>query len=320
MHAELNTILVTGGCGYLGSQLIRDLATDNRFPQPTIRILDNLQRGQIRALMDLPTAGNFQFVEGDLLDTATVRLALRNVDAVVHLAAVVRTPLSFENPSWLEQVNHWGTAQLVESCLSAGIERMVFASSTAVYGPGGPCVESDPCRPQGPYAQSKLAAEEGVLAAMERGLQPAVLRFGTLFGAAPVMRFDAVANRFAYLAGVARPLTIYGSGEQHRSFLHVRDASAAIRHCLLRPELSGLLNAVSANVSIAELVEIVRVHKPGIDVRFVEQDIRTHYSFAADSQKLRDTDWHPDVTLSAGVGEVVEHFAQLTNPFAPDAH
>lgn len=312
MTAELKTILVTGGCGYLGSQLLCDLARDVRLSGVTIRIVDNLQRGQIRALMDLPETARFQFVEGDILDTSTVRRALHQVDAVIHLAAVVRTPLSFENPAWLEQVNHWGTAQLIESCLQSGVRRLIFASSTAVYGPADRAQrEGDACRPQGPYAQSKYAAEQSITTAKPRGLNPAILRFGTLFGCAPVVRFDAVANRFAYLAGIERPLTVYGDGEQRRPFIHVRDASAAVRHCLLYPEMEDVYNAVGTTASILELVEGVRQTKPDVQVRYVEQDIRTHFSFNVCNDTLVRSGWQPATTLEAGVAELIEHFVGL---------
>jgi UDP-glucose 4-epimerase len=319
MTSAQTTLLITGGCGYLGSQFLRDLATDARFGNVTVRILDNLQRGQTQALMDLPGAATFQFVEGDILDAATVRLALRDVDAVIHLAAVVRTPLSFENPAWLEQVNHWGTAQLIEACLQSGVQRLIFASSTAVYGPGGPYREGDACRPQGAYAQSKYAAEQSILTARARGLQPTILRFGTLFGVAPVMRFEAVANRFAYLAGIERPLTVYGDGRQRRPFIHTRDASAAIRHCLLQIPPGELFNVVGVTASILDLVEALRQQKPALDVRFVEQDIRTHFSFDATSATLEQTGWSPTVDLESGLGELMGRFQHLSKyPARPD--
>ena len=219
------TILVTGGCGYLGSRLIRDLANDKQLGGVTIRILDNFQSGHQQALMGLPKEGRYQFIEGDILDPSIVRLALQGVDAVIHLAAIVTTPMSFDRPVWMEQVNRWGTIHLVDACLQAGVQRFIYASSAAVYGPGGPFSEVGPCHPLGPYAQSKQRAEVGVLKAAERGLMPTILRFGSIFGLAPVTRFDAVINHFVYLTGIGRPLTVYGDGQQSRPFIYVRDAS-----------------------------------------------------------------------------------------------
>jgi len=306
-------VLVTGGCGYIGSQLIRDLAEDRALAGLTVRILDNMQRGGYQALMDLPEHGRYEFLEGDILDPAAVRRALEGVEAVVHLAAVVRTPLSFDHPAWTEQVNHWGTARLVEQCLDAGATRFVFTSSASVYGPGGPFDETSVCRPMGPYAQSKWRAEQAVLAAASRGLRPTVLRLATVFGYAPMMRFDAVANRFAYLAGVGRPLTVYGTGQQTRPLIHVRDASAAIRFCLTHEaETTGeVFNVVGANVSILDLVEAVREVKPDMRVHYTEQDVLSHLSFAMDSRKLERLGWRPGCTIEAGMAEVIARFENV---------
>lgn len=315
-NSSNQVVLITGGCGYLGSQLVRDLATDRQFAGLTVRILDNMQSGHYRSLMDLPAGGCFEFLEGDILDPSVVRLALRGVQAVVHLAAMVRTPMSFDHPAWVEQVNHWGTARLVEACLAAGVTRFLYASSTAVYGPGGPFDEGSLCRPLGPYAQSKLRAEESVLGAMQRGLQATVLRFGTLFGQAPAVRFDAVANRFAYLAGVGRPVTVYGSGEQRRPLVHVRDASSASRFCLARPEATTgrILNVVGSNASILELVDAVRSVQPGLDVRYTEQDVLTHLSFDASAVALAELGWQPQISPAAGLGELLAHFRDICQP------
>ena len=168
MHSN---VLVTGGCGYLGSQLIHSLTAALSGSDSTVRILDNFSQGQPSALTDLPGGVRYEFIEGDVLDPVALGLALQNVEAAVHLAAVVRTPLSFDNPAWLEQVNHWGTAHLAEACLREGFGRLIFASTTAVYGPGGPSTEQDALRPQGHYSQTKLRGEESLCGAALRGLE-----------------------------------------------------------------------------------------------------------------------------------------------------
>lgn len=305
-----STLLVTGGCGYFGSQLIRELAA--WLPPPsTVRILDNLQQGQIRALMDLPKGVTYEFIEGDILDPSVLRLALRGCDAVIHLAGLVRTPLNFDHPAWLEQINHWGSAQLVEACLATGVSRLVFTSTSAVYGAGGPHDEGSLCRPTGPYAHSKLGAEQAILAAVSRGLHPTILRIGTLYGLAPVTRFDAFANRFAYLAGVGRPLTVYGDGKQRRPLVHVRDAAAAVR-LAMKGDLPGLVyNVVTASPSVLEVVDAVHATRPNVPVHMTEQDIRTHVSFEVDASALRAAGWQPQVGLVAGIQELLDRFVHL---------
>ena len=314
-------ILVTGGAGYIGSRLIRDLASDPALDDCTIRIYDNLQRETYVTLLDLPDGERFQFVEGDILDNVGVRRVLDGVWAVIHMAAIVRTPLSFGPPGWVEQVNHWGTANLIDAAATAGVQSLIYTSSAAVYGPmdavgGQPFREGDFCRPVGLYAESKLRGERHIRAAHEQGrMHTAILRLGTVFGLAPAVRFDAVANRFAYLAGVHRALTIYGTGDQVRPQLHVSDASSAIRFALAHADqlAGGTYNVVGENVSIMGVVEAIRALRPAIGVRYTEQDVLTHLSFAIDGSRLNGFGWYPQVSLEAGIAELLDH----TRGFAP---
>lgn len=293
------TVLVTGGCGYLGSRLLRVLP--RAIPGGRIRILDNFQRGTQGALLDLPEEGAYEVHEGDLLDPGALRRALRGVDAVVHLAALVRTPMSFENPTWMQQVNYWGTAHLVEAALEAGVRRFVYPSTSAVYGPGGPFDETAPCRPLGPYASSKLRAESAVRAATDRGLGACILRLGMLYGLAPAMRFDGVVNRLLFLAGTGRALTVFGDGRQRRPVVHVDDAARAIVMALEGAFGQDTLNLASGNPTVLELVEAIRAERPDAEVRFTEQDVLTHLSFEVLSSRARHLGWSPAVDHGAAV-------------------
>ena len=306
------TMLVTGGCGYLGSQLIRDLAAAGQG----VRILDNLSSGRLEALQNLPAAG-CEFSEADILDPSSVRRALDGVETVVHLAAIARTPFGFQNPDRLEQVNHWGTAQLVEAALAAGVESFVLASSAAVYGPGGEFSEESPLRPLGPYGESKVGAEMVARSAAERGMKVLILRFGTLFGLAPVTRFDAVANRFAYLAGVGRSLPVYGTGEQRRPLLHVRDASRLLRQ-LVAGRHEGVWNASAENVSVVDIAEALREARGGVRVSQTETNVLTHLSLELDTRKLQHLGWRVEETLAQGLKEIAKSFDSVTDRAARD--
>jgi UDP-glucose 4-epimerase len=314
-------ILVTGGCGYLGAQFVRDyFCGDNERSDHQIRILDNLSGGSHSSLMNLPSDGHYEFIEGDILDPRVVRLAVQDVDVVVHLAAIVHTPMGYANPTWLEQVNHWGTSRLAEECLEAGVSHFVYASSIAVYGPrkigDEAAKESDACSPLGPYAHSKYHAERSVLSVHARGLPVTILRFGILYGLSVSTRFDAVVNRFAFLAGIGRPLTVYGHGEQRRSFVHVRDASSAIDLSIqqgLHSEEDNVLNVVFQNASVLDIVNDVRELDPNVRVRHTDQDIRTRFDLIADSQPLMSKGWVPEKDIRLGLDELVHR----VGPFRP---
>lgn len=305
-EASVGGILVTGGCGYLGSRLVPDLLRDPRFSRTRIRVLDSLSTGRLDTLMDLPGEAGIEFVEADILDPASVNLALDGMDAVVHLAAVGSTPVDFSDAERMEHVNRWGTTHLVKSCVDAGVERFLFASTASVYGSGDHFDEDDHCRPLGTFAQSKLAAEKSVMVAGGEDLRSTVLRLGTIFGGAPAVRFATMPNRFAYWAGVGRSLSVFGDGEQIRPLLHVADASDAIRFCLADPDATAddVFNVATGNHSVLDVVEAIRSFEPGVTVRFTDQEALTHLSYGVVDDAVREAGWSPDGDLSEGLQEL----------------
>lgn len=309
-----DVILVTGGAGYLGSRLITMLATDNRFSDGgTIRILDNLQRDTFGSFCDLPRSGRYQFLEGDVLDPAAVRRALQDVDTVVHLAALVKTPFSFDHPTWTRHVNQWGTSRVVEEAVEAGVDRLLLASSASVYGPGEGFEETDDCQPVGPYSESKLEAERIVRAARDWGLDTTVLRFGTVFGDAPSVRFDAVPNSLAYQAAVGRSVTVHGEGEQERPVVHVDDAARAIVCCLTGSvDFWGqTFNVVGQNISIAEVAETLEEVRPFVRTRHTAQDVMSRFSLTVDGSRLRSEGWRPQVSLGEGLADLLDNYGRF---------
>lgn len=311
------TIVVTGGCGYLGSEVVRQLASAERDDW-TIRVFDSLEDGGHSALMGLPKSASVQFVEGNLFDPGALRFALSDADWVIHLAGITRTPFSFDRPSWLEQVNRWGTARVVELCLEAGVKGLVYSSTASVYGPGGPFGEGDPCRPINAYAQSKQHGEKIVAEATARGLTALVLRLGTVFGVAPSMRFDAIANRFAFLAGIGRPVTIFGSGQQRRPTIHVSDAARLIVELVSLPaDESVVLNVSAGNPSVEELTRALRSVVPDLRVQYTEQDVLTFLSLEVDNARLRGIGFEPKVSFEEGLAEIVDRFSGLVPAVYP---
>jgi UDP-glucose 4-epimerase len=278
-------------------------------------VLDNMDRGSYRALFDLPGGANLRFLEADLLDPASLRFAMAGIETVVHLAAIVTTPVHFSHDRAMEQVNHWGTANLATACVESGVARLVYASSHAVYGAGGPHAEADACRPVGSYAMSLRSAELAVLAAGGRGLHAQVLRFGSFFGDAPVPRFDNVVNRLAMLAALGKPLTVYGSGKQRRPVLGIDNASAALRFVLGQgAALPEIVNIAEGSPSVLEVAEAIRRLRPDTQVHFTEQDVLTHLSFEMKSHILESRGWRPAVGLQQGLERMMNRFGEVRAP------
>ena len=196
--------------------------------------------------------------------------------------------------------------------MAAGVSKLVYGSSASVYGPGGPFKEEDPCRPIGPYAASKLKGEGEVRTGGERGLAVVVVRLGTVFGSAPAMRFDGVANRFAYLVGVGRPVVIHGGGRQMRPLIHIHDASAVLRMCLADPRAEGeTINAATMNPSVNQIAETLQTIVPGAAVRQTAQNVLNVLSFEVDAAKLLGMGFTPRVDLARGMRSILARWQNI---------
>src|SRR5437867_9071008 len=144
-------ILVTGGCGYIGSKLIRDLASDEGMAGRTIRVMDNMMRERYVALMNLSRGIDFEFLEGDIRNENDLKRAFRDVDMVVDLAGVTNAPMSFERKELTFDINVNGGRKVVEQAVGCGVRRFVYSSTASVYGPTRGIVDENyPCKPISP--------------------------------------------------------------------------------------------------------------------------------------------------------------------------
>lgn len=311
--ADSKTILVTGGAGYLGSQLIRDLAASETYRNAQIRIYDNLLHKRYDGLLNLPEGPRYTFIEGDILDRVNLSRAMIDCDEVVHLAALVTSPFRFRHDEWMQQVNCHGTSAVVETAVEVGVKRLIAASTSAVYGTGGPFSEDDIPRPFSPYAVSMSKAEKEVVAGMKRGLKATTLRFGSIFGYGPGMGFDDVISKLTHLAGTRRSLIIHGNGEQIRPFVHIQDAAGMIRFCLEHPELEEIVyNGVSLNASVRDIVDALQVLVPEVDVRYTEQDFLNRMSFHVSGERLQSAGFHVEFDLQKGLKDLLFHWRNFT--------
>ena len=261
----MKTYLVTGGCGFIGVNLIPRLIEQGA----RVRVLDNLSLGRREDVE--PLGVDLQI--GDIRDRSALTAACRGVDVVVHLAAHTRVVESLTDPQINFDVNAIGTLNVLEACRVAGIPKMIFASTGgAILGEQTPPVhEGMVPRPISPYGASKLAGEAYCSAyAGAYGLKTVALRFSNVYGPFSYHKGSVVAQFFRNLLR-GEPIVIYGDGEQTRDFLYVADLVDAI---LLadKAELAGEVFQIASGreTSVRALVDAMKAMLPDrtFDIRF----------------------------------------------------
>ncbi|MDF2397583.1 NAD-dependent epimerase/dehydratase family protein [Pseudomonas sp. 3MA1] len=255
-------ILVTGGAGFIGSHLVDALLAKGY----AVHVLDDLSTGKTS---NLPlTHQGLQLTVGDVADATLLATAMQGCDAVVHLAAVASVQASVEDPVRTHQSNFIGTLRVCEAMVAAGIRRVVFASSAAVYGNNGEGTaidEQTPKSPLTPYASDKLASEYYLdFYRRQHGLEPVILRFFNIFGPRqdPSSPYSGVISIFSERARSQRPITLFGDGGQTRDFVYVADLVKILIQGLEQPAPAidatnvGLGGVTSLNDLIATLQQI----------------------------------------------------------------
>jgi UDP-glucose 4-epimerase len=308
-------VLVTGGCGYVGSSLVPRLQADDDVEKVTV--FDSLTAGSPRNLVGADVANGFTFRQGDVREYGDVEAAMRGVDTVVHLAAITGAQSTHDREAETRAVNYEGTKNVLNAAEKLGVENVVFASSCNVYGRATTenIAESTDAEPINPYAQAKLDAE-GLLEeyAAANGFEATALRMSTNYGYAPGVRFNLVVNHFVFRALTGRPLTVYGDGSNWRPFIHVQDAARAFAHAATNPgawsELVYNVGAGEENYRIAEIAEVVREEvSPDLEVTYLE-DEHPGPSYHVNFDRLADTGFEPEWTLREGVRELAEQFRE----------
>ena len=305
-------ILVTGGAGYVGSTLVPALLSAGH----KVRVLDCLLYGG-SAMLGVWSHPDFEFQLGDIRDRETVKKAVSKIDAVVHLAAIVGDPACARQPDAARKVNLDASLMLLEECELAGVQRFVFASTCSNYGkmadPDKYVDEGSDLTPVSIYAKSKVAVEEAMLSTNGK-MCKTPLRFATVFGVSPRMRFDLTVNEFTRDMLTKKHLVVFGE-QFWRPYIHVSDVARAIELVLSSPieevnkEVFNV-GSTSENYQKQQLVELILPYVPDAKIEFIhkDEDPRDYrVSFAKINEKLGF-----DVTLKVrdGIKEVarlIEH-------------
>jgi nucleoside-diphosphate-sugar epimerase len=316
------TVLVTGGAGYLGIELVDELLDAGH----EVRVLDVLLHGD-DSLPGRLEARGVELQRGDVRDPCARSRALAGIEAVVHLAAIVGDPACGRDPVMSNAVNVEGTRALVADARNAGVERFVFASTCSNYGrmadPTVAIDETGELRPVSLYAEQKVAMERALLNGEANGLAATCLRFATLYGVGQRMRFDLTVNEFTRDLWTGRKLEVFGE-MFWRPYVHVHDAARAVALVLGAPlaKVAGcVFNAGHSdeNYRKLDLVKLITERLGRGDVEYVSrsEDPRDYkVSFERIKSELG---FEPVHRVSSGIDELVGALEEqrFGDPFSP---
>jgi nucleoside-diphosphate-sugar epimerase len=302
-------VLITGGAGYIGVPLCENLIASGR----RVRVLDVLLHGQEAMAARLEGAG-VELIRGDIRDADARRTALIDVHAVVHLAAIVGDPACARDPALSQEVNVEAPTALVADAREAGVQRFVFASTCSNYGrmadPTVPITEEGELAPVSLYAEQKVQIEKSLLNGQADGLAPTCLRFATVYGAAPRMRFDLTVNEFARDLWADRDLEVFGE-QFWRPYVHVRDAGLGVCAVLDAPQdqVAGEVFNVGRsgeNYRKLDLVEEIQRQIPTGRVTYVRRD-EDPRDYKVSFDKIRsELGFETLMTVPDGIAEVIQ--------------
>lgn len=232
--------LVTGGAGFIGSNIVKELLRRGE----KVRVLDNFATGKRENLLPFNGDPNLEVIEGDLRSFHIVRDAVRGCDYVLHQGALPSVPRSIKDPITSNEVNINGTLHILEAAREFGVKRVVFASSSSVYGNNAtlPKVETMPVAPLSPYALTKYAGERYCQIFYSLyGLETVILRYFNVFGPNqdPTSQYSAVIPKFIKMIKEGRRPVIYGDGTQSRDFTFVSNNVEANLLACTAPNVAG---------------------------------------------------------------------------------
>ena len=305
---ENKNIVITGGCGFIGSHIVDELIDFNK-----ITVIDNLSSGKLENLKD-PNHKNLTIIHDDILNLNLDEI-LKDKDYVFHLAALVSVPGSVENPIQYNKTNVDATLELLNACKNCQIKKIVFSSSSAVYGENlnMPLNENENPMPCSPYAAQKASCELYLHSFYESyGLNYVALRYFNVFGPKQDENspYAAVIPKFISAMLKGESPIIYGDGEQSRDFIYVKEiAKANIAAC--ESDYNGVVNvALGKSTTINQLFKIVRrVLDSDIEAKYLDERPGDIKHSLADISNLKSINFEPDDTnFEEHLKETIEWF------------
>lgn len=309
--------LITGGCGFIGRNLVKNLLDEK---ENRIRIIDNLSVGTQADLYRVCSPGDIEFIQGDILDADLMAASAKGIDVIVHLAANTGVAPSVADPRSDCLTNVVGTLNCLEAARFNQVKRFVFASSGAPVGEcEPPIIETIQPRPVSPYGASKLAGE-GYCSAFFRsfGIETIALRFGNVYGEFSGHK-DSVVAKFIKCLMNNKPLEIYGDGSQTRDFIYIADLIQAIRCAVAADNVGGEIFQIASSreTTVKEIADIIIAQfkkeqsQVEITIGYSEKrtgDVQRNYSDTSKAEKMLK--WRSETELRTGILKTIQWFLQ----------
>ncbi|TVR85318.1 MAG: SDR family oxidoreductase [Saprospirales bacterium] len=263
-------ILITGGAGYIGYQLVRqinklDIANE-------IRVYDNLSRAGLPFFTGAEKVKNLQFIRADILDTHALKNAINDIDTVVHLAAFVSQPYNHLQNLQYEQINRWGSLNLARLAREIDtIKKAIYLSSSAVYGFREDIHAGDEPTPNNAYGESKYQGEM-YFSLLKDHCSSHIIRAGNVFGYNPCMRMDSVLNSWVFRAIVEGKFVIYGSGEQTRAFVPVEEVTKKLIDAIVGERTSDIETSISFCASLNQIKDWLTGSLPETEFKYLNRN------------------------------------------------
>ncbi len=297
-------VLITGGAGFIGSNIAEEI--------PGAKILDNLSTANKESISFVRDSG-FHLISGSVNNYDLLLEVLKDVDIVYHQAAVPSVPRSIEDPITTNEANIGGTLTLLKACVDSGVSKIIYASSSSVYGdtPTLPKVETMPPAPKSPYAVSKLIGEHYMRVFSELyGITTISLRYFNVFGPRQNLesQYAAVIPKFVRAALLDKPITIYGDGNQTRDFTYVKDVVSANMKASRSPD-SGVYNiAGGTQTTINDLATmIIDLTGSNSEVTYLPERRGDVKHSLADISRAKEIGWKPKYDLKKGLKEYIAY-------------
>ncbi len=306
-------ILITGPLGHIGSAFIRNPGLNQNFGK--VILMDNFETLRYPSLFNLPAGVNFKFIEDDISSCDYDRI-LKDIDIVIHLAAITDAASSFDIEEKVMSVNYAGTKRVAEACAKNNV-KLILISTTSVYGTQNEIVDencsADDLKPQSPYAKSKLLAEESLFRTYSQNntFRFVICRFGTIYGTSVGMRFHTAINKFIWQAVMEQPISVWSTAlNQRRPYLSLHDAVNALNWIIENDLFTNeVFNVLSLNLTVNEIIEEIRITFPDVKVNFVDSKIMNQLSYTVSNRKFSDSGFK----FRGTIGEVSEIIELLRN-------